>query len=322
MTPDRRQFVQFAAAASLGALLRAARGAAATPQLLRVLLIRTDGVKTILWAQQQHLFEKHGLTVEVDSMASGAATLPALIGGSGEIGAGSLFPMFAAHARGLPIKLVSPASLYLSEHADSLLLVRADSPIRTARDLYGKIIGVDSIKDVYTLATRAWVDAGGGDGESLKPVELSPTEMIPALEAGRIDAGVFKTPYGSIALNSGKARMLGKPLDAIAPRFLLSAWVATDDFIAKNPQAIGGFQTTVADSARYTNAHEDETVDLMAKFTGQDPAAVRSSVRATSAVTVSLPELQRPLDFAAKYKLLPQRFDVRDMLAPGFPLTG
>ena len=67
--------------------------------------------------------------------------------------------MFAAFARGLPIKLVAPSSLYLSDHADSLLLVRADSPIRTARDLNGKILGVDSLNDVYTLATRAWVDA-------------------------------------------------------------------------------------------------------------------------------------------------------------------
>ena len=48
---------------------------------------------------------------------------------------------------------------------------------------------------------------------------------------------------------------------------------------------------------------------------------MRNSVRATSAVSVSLSELQRPLDFASRYKLIPQSFDVREMLAPGYPLA-
>lgn len=318
---NRSSFIRLAAAASLAPALRSMPAAAAA-ETLRVLLFPTDGVKTLLWAQQQQLFEKRGYTIELVKMTSGAATVPALVGGSGEFGAGSLFPMFNAFARGLPIKLVAPTSLYLSEHADSLLLVRADSPIRSARDMNGKIVGVDSLNDVYTLATRAWVSQGGGDGDSVKPVEIPAAEDFAALVAGRIDAAVFKTPFGSIALNTGKVRLLGKPLDAIAPRFLLSSWISTDSYIAKAPQAISAYQAVIAEAGRYTNSHEDATVDLVAKFTGQDPAQVKSSIRATSAITVSLSELQRPLDFAAKYKLIPQAFDVRQMLAPGYPLTG
>jgi ABC-type nitrate/sulfonate/bicarbonate transport system substrate-binding protein len=112
---------------------------------------------------------------------------------------------------------------------------------------------------------------------------------------------------------------LGKPLDAVAPRFLISAWIASDDFITKNPQAVTSFQTVMAQAGRYTNAHQDATVDLVAKFTGQDALQVRNSVRATSAVAVTLPELQRPLDFAYKYKLIDRPLDAGTMLAPGFP---
>jgi NitT/TauT family transport system substrate-binding protein len=318
---SRSDFVRLAAAASLAPVVHSAPAAAAAAQTVRVLLFPTDGVKTLLWAQQQHLDTRRGLAIEFDKMASGAAIIPALVGGSGEFGAGSLFPMFAAFARGLPIKLVAPTSLYLSDHADSLLLVRADLAIRTASDLNGKVLGTDSLNDVYTLATRAWVSQGGGDAESLKVVEIPAAESFAALTTSRIDAAVFKTPFGSVALSTGKVRLLGKPLDAIAPRFLLSSWITTDSFLAGNAQTVRSFQAVVAEAARYTNAHEDATVDLVAKFTNQDPAQVRSSVRATSAVTVSLAELQKPLDFAAKYKLIPQAFDVRQMLAPGYPLT-
>jgi ABC-type nitrate/sulfonate/bicarbonate transport system substrate-binding protein len=113
---------------------------------------------------------------------------------------------------------------------------------------------------------------------------------------------------------------LGKPLDAVAPRFLISAWISSDDFVTKNPQALKAFQAVIAQAGRYTNAHQDATVDLVAKFTGQDPAQVRNSVRATSAVAVTLPELQRPLDFAYKYKLIDHSLDATAMLAPGFPV--
>lgn len=313
--------MRLAAAASVTPLLRTVPAASATPQNLRVLLFPTDGVKTLLWAQQQKLFERRGYAIEFVKMQSGAATVPALVGGSGEFGAGSLFPMFAAFARGLPIKLVAPTSLYLSDHADSLLLVRSDSPIRTAKDLDGKIIGVDSLNDVYTLATRAWVDEGGGDGSSLKPVEIPAAETFAALVAGRIDTGVFKTPFGSIALDTGKVRLLGKPLDAIAPHFLLSCWVATADYIAKNPEVVKGFVEALTEAARYTNTHQAQTVDLVASFTGQDPAAVAHAIRSISAETVTLADFQAPLDFALKYGIISKGFDLNGLLAPSVPLV-
>jgi ABC-type nitrate/sulfonate/bicarbonate transport system substrate-binding protein len=174
--------------------------------------------------------------------------------------------------------------------------------------------------DVYTIATRAWVDQGGGDGQTLRPLELPPTEQFAALDAGRVDAAVFKTPFATVALESGKFRVLGKPLDAIAPRFLLSCWVATIDFIAKNPQAVSGYVTTMGEGARYTNAHQPETADMMAQFTGQDPALVRRAIRSTTAVSVTIEQLQRPLEIAYKYGIIPQRFDASAVLAAGFPL--
>jgi NitT/TauT family transport system substrate-binding protein len=309
-----------AGAAALGAGALASKASADVPRVLRVLCIQTDGIKSLLYAQKANLFTKRGLAVDVQTMASGAAILPALIGGSAEIGAANLFPVFAAYTRGLPVRIIAPASIYSSEHADSLLLVRNDSPLHAPRDLNGKTIGVDSLGDVYTIATRAWVDQGGGDGHTLRPLELPPAQQLSALDTGRVDAGVFKTPFNTVALESGKFRVLGKPLDAIAPLFLLSCWVATVDFIAQNAQAVSGYVATMGEAARYTNAHQSETVDMMAQFTGQDPALVRRSVRSSTAVAATLEQMQRPLDVAYRYGVIPQRFDVSVLLAPGFPL--
>jgi hypothetical protein len=59
---------------------------------------------------------------------------------------------------------------------------------------------------------------------------------------------------------------------------------------------------------------------MMAQFTGQDPALVRRSVRSSTAVAATLEQMQRPLDVAYRYGVIPQRFDVSVLLAPGFPL--
>ena len=229
--------------------------------------------------------------------------------------------MFAAYSRGLPLRIVAPASLYTSSHPDSMVIVAKDGPIQTPRDLDGRIVGVDFVTDVSVTALRAWLDQHGGDGKSLRPIELKQTEQVAALDAGRIDATVVKPPYLTVAMESGKCRILGTPLDAIAPRFLLSCWVATADFIAKNPTVVSGFASALNEAARYTNAHEAATLDMVAAFSGQDAAVLARGIRSTSAETVSLADFQKPLDFAVKYGILKDGFDLGGLLAPSVTLS-
>jgi len=296
-------------------------GAADEPHTVRILAVPTDGVKSLLYAQRANLFRKRGIQAEIMPMGSGAAIFAAVLGGSADVGSGSLFPVFAAYARGVPLRIIAPASLYSSEHADSFLLVRKDSPIRSARDLNDKTIGSDSVRDVYSTATRAWLDLNGGDGKTLHALELNPSEQVSALGTGRIDAVVLKPPYLTVALDSGKFRVLGKPLDAIGPRFLLSCWVATADFIAKYPDAVNGFVAALAEAARYTNAHQPATVDMVAAFTGQDPVLIGRGIRSTTAESIALADVQRPLDLAYKYGIIDRRFDAGAVLAPSVPLS-
>ena len=43
------------------------------------------------------------------------------------------------------------------------MLVAKDSPLRSARDLDGKTIGVSGLNDIFSLGVRAWADQHGGD---------------------------------------------------------------------------------------------------------------------------------------------------------------
>lgn len=311
----RRSFVGLTALAPLAAF------AADDAPMLHLLEVPTDGAKSVLYAQRAGLFRKAGLRTEIVAMGNGATIFAAVAGGAAEIGSGSLFPVFSAYARGVPLRIIAPASLYSSDHADSLLLVKRDSPIRAPRDLNGKLLGSDAVKDVSSTATRAWLDARGGDGKSLQVVELKPPEQVAALDAGRVDAVNIKPPYLTVALESGAYRVLGKPLDAIGSHFLLSCWIARADFIAKYPDAIDRFTKALVDAMRWTNANQAKTVDLVAQFTGTEAAVIARGIRSIAAESITLADVQRPIEFAFKYGLIDRLFDAKEILASSVPIA-
>jgi NitT/TauT family transport system substrate-binding protein len=320
MTLHRSTFIRLGAVAAATGLGSRANASAADMPVVRTLSVPTDGTKALLYARKVNLFAKHGLSVEVGSMSTGATIYSAVLGGAAQFGSGNLFTVFSAYAHGVPLRIVAPATMYVSENSDTFLIVRKDGP-RSARELNGKTIGVGSVRDSDDFATRGWMDLNGGDGSSLHAVELPPSQQTAALDAARVDASVVRPPFLTVAMASGKYRQLGKPFDSIGQRFLLSCWVATVDYIAKNPAIVGDFAAVLNEAGRYVNTHEAETVDLVAAFTGQDPALIARGVRSTMAETITLADVQRPLDFAYKNGLVDKTFDVTALLAPSVPLA-
>jgi NitT/TauT family transport system substrate-binding protein len=322
MAIRRGGFIKLAGGASLGGFASATGTASGTDvRTVRVLEVPTDGAKSVLYAQQANIFRKHGISADIVPLGSGAAIFAAVLGGAADFGSGSTWPVYQAYARGLSLRIVAPATVYESADPDEFLLVRKDAPIRVPSDLNGKTFGGDNATDIGVMAARAWLDQHGGDGNSLRAIGLSSARQLEALEAGRIDAATLKPPFLTTAMESGPFRKLGTPFEVIGPRALTSCWVATADFITKNPDVVNGFVAGLTEAASYTNANQAATVDLVAAFTGQDAALLRRSVRSITATTVTMAELQRPLDFGYKCGTIDPHIDVRGLLASSVPLA-
>jgi hypothetical protein len=195
MKLDRSDFLKITGGGTLGGLVSAVAPAAAAddPRVVRVLTTPADAAKQVLYAQRANLFRKRGIQAEITPMGSGAAIIAAVVGGSAEFGSGSLFPVFSAFGHNIPIRIVAPISIYTSDACDTFLLVSKDSPIRTPRDLNGKIMGADAPNDIYITSTRLWLDQHGGDGNSIRAVELKAGEQLATLDQGRIEYGRAQT---------------------------------------------------------------------------------------------------------------------------------
>jgi NitT/TauT family transport system substrate-binding protein len=67
-------------------------------------------------------------------------------------------------------------------------VVTREASIRTAADLAGKRVAVNTLKNIGDTTIRASVRKAGGDPSSIKFVELAFPDMPAALQAGRVDA--------------------------------------------------------------------------------------------------------------------------------------
>lgn len=284
---------------------------------IRVASQPADDVTPVLYAQHAGLFAKAGLDVQITRMVSGAAVTAAVVGGSVDIGKSSLMPLINAHARGFPLVLIAPGELWLSTAPISGLVALKSSGIRSGRDLDGKTVSTAALKDLLELGTRLWVDQHGGDAQTLHFIEL-PTSAVPdALADGRIAAANLSNPNLAEVVASGKVRIIGRPDDAIAKRFLITGWFANAAYVAKNRDAIERFARVVRAAAAYTNAHHAETVPLIAPFWGIDADVIAHMERATSGGALDPREIQPMIDAAARYKIIDHAFNASELLAPG-----
>jgi NitT/TauT family transport system substrate-binding protein len=272
-----------------------------------------DTVTPVLYALHAGMFAAAGLDVVLQKANSGSAVAAAVASGAMDFGRGTILPLISAYARGVRFVLVAASTMHVNGDPDSGLLVLADSPARAARDLNGKIVSVAGLYDLNWLATKAWLDVNGAD-DTIKFIEVPNSAVLAALEDGRIAGGTLSEPFMSLALHSGKARYLGNIVSAIAPNLMESAWYTTGDFAAKNRDVVTRFRKVVEAATLYTNAHHTETVDLLASFTGMDPATIGQVHRAVSGTSLDPKLIQPMIDAAAKYKVIPQPFPASALL--------
>jgi NitT/TauT family transport system substrate-binding protein len=282
---------------------------------IRIASAPADDVTPGLYAIHADLFKNEGLSVQFDAMANGAAVAAAVVGGSLQFGQSGVLTPIAAYLRGIPFKFVAPTGVYVSDAPYALMLVKKDSPIRSARDLNGKTIAAPSVKDLNAVAQLLWIDRNGGDSKSVRQIELTYAAMLPALDEGRVDAAMLLQPALQAALESGRTRVLAAPHDAIAKRFTISGWFTTAQYIATNGDAVRRFARALRAAAIYANRHHAETVPLLAAFTGIEPQTIERSTREVFAETFEPRDFQPVIDAAASYHAIERRFDAREIIA-------
>jgi NitT/TauT family transport system substrate-binding protein len=307
-----------AALAAIPGLVLLASGAGRAQELapFRVAGPANDGFRAVYYAVRSGIFRRFGLDVQPLVVNSGAAAMAALIGGSAEVAYTNIVSVILAHRRGIPLQVIVPATLYDGGKSSSTaLLVRKDSPIKSGRDLDGKVFGTLALGDINAVATMDWIDRTGGDSKTVRTIEVPASAVVAFLEEGRADAVAAVEPGVGQAVASGKVRVVTHPFDAIAPHFESGAYATTDAVTAKNPDVMSRFARAMHESQLYTNTHLAETIEMVASYSGLSPDAIAHSNRMVDPEYVEVRNIQPVIDVLAKYGQLDKAFPAEEIIS-------
>jgi NitT/TauT family transport system substrate-binding protein len=273
-----------------------------------------DSATPVLYAIDSGAFKRVGLDVTIQGQRSGSAVASGVAGGSYQIGKISMYPLIEAHAKGIPFVIIAGGGLATPANPLAGLMARPDSPIKTPADLVGKTVGVGSLTDMFSLTMRAWMDRHGVDYTTLKMVEIPISALGEAIASGRVDAGAANEPILSGALATGKVRLVSHMEDAIAPRFLSTAWCTMRSWADANRSVCERFAKVVRETSAFANTHSSATVDTIATFTGIDAAIVRGMKRTEAATSLDPATIQPVIDLIAHFKEIPASFPARELI--------
>lgn len=286
--------------------------AAAAEQSFTIAALPNDSSGEVYYASEMGFFKKNGLNANVMTLSAGAIS-SAVISGTAAIGTLTVPAVALARSKGIPLVIIAPASVYSSAHPTSGIIVLKDSPIHKAADLNGKVVATRDISNLSYYGAKAWVDANGGDSNSVKWVEIPDTEDVAAMQQGRVVAGSVSEPALDIALQGG-ARMLAPVYDAIGKQFLIACYFTTEQYAKAHPDVVRQFAASIMQTAKWANANHARTAQIIAKYGGGTIAP--SMTRVTYAETIRPADAQPVLDMLTRYGVLKDKMKASEIFAP------
>jgi len=313
MVRTRAFVLRTGAAAAAAAACRIPAFAQGTATPLKVGAYPTDTFCEAYYAADKGFYKDAGFNVEITSLGSGTALAAAALSGALDVAVTNGLAVASAQLRNVPLVFVASAGLY--NPAGTQLLVAESGPIRSAKDLSGKIVAVSSVKGAEALGLQAWIDQNGGDSSQVKLTEIAPSEMPAATLRGTIAAGVVTEPNLSAARAGGGLRSIGAPFDPFGSRFLLGGWCANATWVKNNPAVVKRFVDVTYATAKWANAHHDESAAILAKYAKLSPDVLRTMVRCPYGESLVPAMLQPIYDLAVKYKMLDRSVDANTVIA-------
>lgn len=300
--PSRRDVLSVlaAGAATLGTPLRAAAQGNAK---VRIATLPIEAGAEAFYGADLGFFAKAGIDVDIDVMSNGDAVAAAVASNAVDVAYSDAISVATAFGKGIPFVALAPAALYTAAAPTTVLMVRNDSPLKTAKDLSGKVVAATALGTISGIGVRNWIDRSGGDSSTVKVVELGFPAMQPALASRRIDAAMVAEPFLTRAKQED--RVFAHPYDAIAKEFAIGVWCTTPQWVRAHPELAARFTTAIRTIADWANAHHAETAQVLVRHTRITAETAATMVRSRYGGALTAAMLQPAIDVAAKYAKFP-----------------
>jgi NitT/TauT family transport system substrate-binding protein len=288
---------------------------------VRVAYVPIMKFATLYVAAERGLFEKYGLDVDIEQVASGTEAIAFLEQGQIDVGGIAIVTsLWNGWNQGLDIRIIAPGALEPFENSPTQLIARTD------------LIEDGTITDVASLAGQTVAVAGGpGSGgeyllakalelgdltiRDVETVNIGNADMPAAFENSSIAAGILGSPFADQVINGGFGQTLATDL---TPGLMTVAFVGSGRFVTERPEVAARFVLALTEAARLMQGDEylsDENIAAYLKYTNSDEEALRSGTPVVYDPNMEIPveglsdvervhrengrtEYQEPLDLA------------------------
>ncbi|TMA87749.1 MAG: ABC transporter substrate-binding protein [Deltaproteobacteria bacterium] len=267
-------------------------------------------------AMEKGFFKAEGLDLETLPLAGGAPIINGVTSGDLQFGWSNVISLYQAHVEGFDFKLIAGGATNVKAKNEShAIQVGKSSAIKTAKDLEGKTVAVNTLNNIVHLMAMAWIDKNGGSSAKVKFVEVPFPQMEATLSAGKIDAISVHEPFATAAIEKGNTRLLAHPWGDVLPKFLIASWFASEKWIAKNKETAQAFVRAINRGIDAIQADPEASRAAMIKWAGLNPDLAAKIGLPGFEKTISEKDLQATIDLTQKYKLIAKGIKARDVIS-------
>jgi NitT/TauT family transport system substrate-binding protein len=267
-------------------------------------------------AMEKGFFKAEGLELETVPMAGGALIAQGVTSGDLQIGWSNVISLYQADVEGFDFKFIAGGAINVKgKNETHAIEVLKTSPIKSAKELEGKTVAVNTLNNIVHLMAMAWIDKHGASSRKVKFVEVPFPQMEATLVAGKVDAISVHEPFATAAVEKGQARILAYPWGDVLPKFLIASWFASEKWIVKNKTMGEAFVRAINRGVDAINADPEGSRAAMVKWAGLKPDLAAKIGLPVFEKGISEKDLQATIDLTQKYKLISRPIKARDVIS-------
>jgi NitT/TauT family transport system substrate-binding protein len=260
-------------------------------------------------------FSEQGMDVEVVNTTGGAAAVPGVVSGQFTFAFGNVTSLIVAKSQNLPLKAVAEGNSSTGQNGKDFggVVVPKDSPITSAKELAGKQVAVNNLKNIGDTTVRASVRKAGGDPAGVRFLEMPFPDMPAAVANHRVDAAWIVEPFFTVAKNQGAKVIASNFVDA-APDLTVAVYFTSEKVISQKPDLVKRFTAAIEKSLKYATDHPDEARAVLSKYTKIEPGVAAKMTLPAWPQKVNRASVQSIADQMQGDGLIKEKFDVAQVL--------
>lgn len=290
--------VSVAAAAGCGSSSSAAGGSPSSggskTTQVKVGVIPIVDVAPLYLGQKKGFFSSRGIDLRMETAQGGAAIIPGVLSGQFTFGFSNVTSLMIAQTKGVPIKSVVNGDATTGDTKADVtgVAVKNSSAIKSAKDLGGKTVAVNTLQNIGDTTVREAVREDGGDPSKIKFVEMPFDQMPAALTSGQVDAAWMAEPALTIAKGQG-ARLVASPFAETDPKLTVATYFTSTKLLKENPGLVKKFTDAMTESLTYATEHPDEARQILTTYTKLSGAVLKNLTLPAWPTQVNMASLEK-----------------------------